>query len=371
MNKDYKYWKQLHDDNALDEFNSDRNGLLWLKIKSITRKGIIQDFIGRFEYEVEATTLTELFKELFYKLSEIESAHEQLDEFMIAKNEEIVSKLDVEYLVSELYKLKHFDWGGDYQNALDKYLVSRYVKAIQSFDKLTSKLETEIVQAVSGYVFCSWYNHWTSILIEHLFKLHKAVIPTVGQIRSVDFFISDIPFDLKVTYLPANFVESQRKKIGLRPELTFLKQTARANNITFDKTASKANIYYEITEKLQDKGATEALDSIKQFRSQLVEQIKSNPKILAQNLYEEQGEMRFGAENRLFVVLVDKNDYDNSWKLKRNLNLLKPKIHEYLDIFHQKNIDDLKLSFFQKGNPDKYPKQYHVLTDVIVIEREK
>ena len=80
--------------------------------------------------------------------------------------------------------------------------------------------------------------------------------------------------------------------------------------------------------------------------------------------------MRFGAENRLFIVLVDKLDYDNSWKLKRNLDLLQPNIHAYLDRFGEKNIDDLRLSFYQKGNSDKYPQEYHVLTDVLVIEKE-
>lgn len=45
-----------------------------------------------------------------------------------------------------------FEWGGDYQNSLDKYLVSHYVKTIQSFDELTSKCDKEIKHAVHGYV---------------------------------------------------------------------------------------------------------------------------------------------------------------------------------------------------------------------------
>ena len=138
-------------------------------------------------------------------------------------------------MVSELYKLREFNWGGDYKNALDKFLVDRYIKVYQDFDILFSKFEGEINRAVQGYVLCSWYNHWSSILIEHIFKTHPIVLPTVGQIKKVDFFINDIPFDLKVTYLPANFIETKRKEKGLQPELTELKQKAKLAGITFTK----------------------------------------------------------------------------------------------------------------------------------------
>ncbi len=103
------------------------------------------------------------------------------------ENVKQVVKLDTVQLVSELYKLKNFEWGGDYQNSLDKYLVSHYVKVHKSYDTLISKFEKEINVAVQGYVLNSWYNHWSSILIEHIFKSHLAVLPTVGQIKSVIF----------------------------------------------------------------------------------------------------------------------------------------------------------------------------------------
>jgi hypothetical protein len=139
--------------------------------------------------------------------------------------------------------LKNFDWGGDYQNSLDKYLVSRYVKREHSYDVLISKFDTEINTAVRGYVLNSWYNHWSSILIEHIFKSHPAVLPTVGQIKSVDFFVHNIPFDLKVTYLPVEFIKEKRKEKGLPVELTFLKNQAVAANILFDKRQSQAILY--------------------------------------------------------------------------------------------------------------------------------
>jgi len=73
--------------------------------------------------------------------------------------------------------------------------------------------------------------------------------------------------------------------------------------------------------------------------------------------------MRFGSENRLFLVLVDTDDFNNSWKLKRNIELLKPAIIGYLDNFHNKKIEELKITFGYKEKTQIYT----ALTDIIFI----
>jgi len=307
------------------------------------------------------------FVELFELLcKEPKYSHEILDDYIRAKNELQLKSLDTKQLVSELYKLKNFDWGGDYQNSLDKYLVSRYVKTHKSYDVLISKFETEIHAAVQGYVLNSWYNHWSSILIEHIFKSYPEVLPTVGQIKSVDFFIQDIPFDLKVTYLPAEYIKFKRKEKELPVELTFLKSKATEAKIDFDKKAKDVDIYYEIVEKMKNKGndfCNSILTKLKNEKLEILKEVQNNPKILARWLYENQGEMRFGSENRLFLVLVDTEDFNNSWKLKRNLDKLKPSILTYLQNFKHKKIEDLRISFNYKGKPQKFT----ALSDIIFV----
>ena len=49
--------------------------------------------------------------------------------------------------------------------------------------------------------------------------------------------------------------------------------------------------------------------------------------------------MRFGAENRLFVVLYDNNNYAESWKLKRNITLLSPAINDFINNFKLISIE--------------------------------
>ena len=310
---------------------------------------MIVEFVKINSIHLTEKKIAKQFVELFEMLSKnVSTSHQILDTFIKLENQKQVKLLDIKKLTSELYKLKSFEWGGDYQNSLDKYLISRYVKSISSYDKINEKFESEINKAVQGYVLNSWYNHWSSILIEHIFKSHKTVLPTVGQTKSIDFFVNDIPFDLKVTYLPNEYIKQKRKEKKLPVELTFLKQQAKKANIDFDKKAKPQTIYYEIVEKMKDKGddfCSNVLTQLKNERLDILREAQHNPNNLSKWLYENQGEMRFGSENRLFLILVDTEDFDNSWKLKRNFTFLEPKIKQYLDNFNSKGTNDLQLSF--------------------------
>jgi hypothetical protein len=366
--KNFDYWDSLHRNEQLQEFSRDRIGLLWLKIKSIIRVELVKGFLEFSGYEIDTKKQNDNFRALFELLSkDINTAHSLLDEYIKSVNQKQIASIDIPKLVSELYKLKNFDWGGDYQNSLDKYLVSRYVKVSNpSYDKLVSKFETEINPAVQGYVLNSWYNYWSSVLIENIFKSHTAVLSAVGQIKNVDFFINDIPFDLKVTYLPAKYIEQQRKEKGFPVELTFLKQKAKEANITYNKIAKPSDIFYEITEKMKDRNDSpckQVLQTLQTEKIEILQETQANSKVLAKWLYENQGEMRFGSENRLFLVLVDTDDFSNSWKLKRNIDLLQPAIVSYLDNFKHKKIDDLQVPFEFRGKPHGFS----ALADVVFV----
>jgi hypothetical protein len=190
------------------------------------------------------------------------------------------------------------------------------------------------------------------------------VLPAIGQIKKVDFFIGQIPFDLKVTYLPSNFIEVKRKQYGMKPELTQLKQAARKIGVSFQKHRNSIDTYYEISEKLKDRNdeaSRETLANIDETRNTILAEARRNPEELIVNLYEKQGEMRFDAANRLFLILVDSSNYDDSWKLRRNLDLLKPAINNYLDNFSDQS--NLKIQFSYAG------KEYTCLADCIFVVR--
>jgi hypothetical protein len=143
----------LHDGENLEDFNYSSDGQLWLKTKSIVRKELLNEFSEKNSIHFSSTKLSDQFKELYSLLQKnISKSHSLLDLYIREKNDSIIKLIDTKKLVSELYKLKVFEWGGDYQNSLDKYLVSRFVKTIKSYDELMSKFDKEINRAVQGYV---------------------------------------------------------------------------------------------------------------------------------------------------------------------------------------------------------------------------
>jgi hypothetical protein len=361
-------YKALFDADKMEALAASREGLLWLKVKSITRTKLLDDFSRFADIPLEGKIQeksTALFAAL---LPDIERGHDRLNRF-IKTSESPYSQEKLNAIAAELHKMRHFSWGGDYANALDKFLVDRYVKKISSFSEIAGKLAVEIPQAVGGYVLCSWYNHWSTILIENIFKRHDKVLPAIGGVKKVDFFIDDVPFDLKTTYLPENFIAQKRKDAGLRSELAELKRAAKENAIAFDEKARARDVAGEIAEKIKIRGGAESrqvLRDIRNFRRRLICACVANPAALIKNLYEQQGAMRFDASNRLFVVLADTNDFENSWKLKRHPDLLEESIYAYLDSFSKERIGKMRLTFTHKARSG----EFSAVSDAIFIITE-
>jgi hypothetical protein len=91
----------------------------------------------------------------------------------------------------------------------------------------------------------------------------------------------------------------------------------------------------------------------------VIKESQNNPVELMTWLYAHQGEMRFGAENRLFVILADSTDMSQSWKMKRAFSLIEPKVQSYLDIFTNQSLKKIDFAF-KKQN-------YSSLADVIFV----
>ncbi len=365
--KTFEYWNACFREQKLLELSTDRLGLLWLKIKSITRKEILLKFALEHSIQLKATTLGIQFQELYSQLSSnLDKSHEILDSFIQQAAKKELLALDITAIESNLYKVQFFEWGGDYRNSLDKFLVSTYVKTnkIIPYDELVSEFDNAIKKFASGYVVNSWYNYWSSVLTEWIFKTHQRVLPTIGKIKNVDFFIGGIPFDLKVTYLPKKYIKIVAKKLNIPTELSYLKTAAKKCNITFDCTASDEQCQYEITEKLRNKrdiACKNALATIQKNRIDILNHSMQHKVELIKWLYENQGEMRFGSENRIFVLLADTNNFAESWKLKRNMEILKPAIKCYLDGFSVDNLESMKTNFTFKE------KTYSAFADLIFI----
>tara|TARA_B110001452_G_scaffold132362_1_gene110007 strand:- start:345 stop:893 length:549 start_codon:yes stop_codon:yes gene_type:complete len=149
---------------------------------------------------------------------------------------------------------------------------------------MNEEIEGSLLTSLRGYTLNSWYNHWNSILIEDLFKDHEAILPTVGLVKKIDFFINDVPFDLKVTYFPEQLLKDKLKDIGYGNELTNLKRICRALEIHIpndlkDK-ALKLHLYNRVLEdqSLKLENLLLPLKHIKEISSKKLKQTLQNLK---------------------------------------------------------------------------------------------
>lgn len=358
----YEKWDHEFRTNNLFAFNNNDEALLYLKVKAICRKTLITQFVKENKLTLKSTKVKEQFPELYALLEDKPELKPQLDCFLRNRNNEWYKEMgvDEDKVRTALRKINAYEWGGDHNNSLDQYLVRRYVKVISDYDTLQKKA-TEIQANAWNFVQTSWYNNWTSYLIESIFKKHKRVLSAIGEIKSVDFFIDKYPIDLKVTYFPNEFMEKKLKdKIGNK-ELAWLKKEARKVKISPDKSQSDAEQLTFLKEELENHGHSNIIDALTKHKQKIIDEACKHPEELMKWLYENQSARLFGAENRLFLVLVDTKDMKQSWKMKRAFTLIKPTVENYLDSFNAHSLKEIKFTFNQK--------KYTSLSDIIFITK--
>ena len=351
--------------NDFPSIENDNKGIRFLKLRSMSRKDTMEEFAGIHKIDLSELKSKEYFEHIF-NLNQITDA--QINDFINLKyQEERASRVDnQDYLVDQLTRLQHFDWGGSFGNSLEKNIVNNYVKKIQSYDAINEEIEGSLLSSLRGYTLNSWYNHWTSILIEDLFKDHETVLPTVGLVKKIDFFINDIPFDLKVTYFPEQLLADKLKAIGYGNELTMLKGICRKLKIFIptdikDK-ALKLHLFNKVSED-QRKEAKDFISTLSQHKKDIIAEAEANPAELKKWLYENQGEARFDASNRFFLVLTDETDMSNSWKLKRNVVFLREKITEHLTNLSM-DMSSLETEFYWSLDQ----KTYNCKSDILFLK---
>ena len=356
----FEKWDKEFRAQNLYAFNNNENALLYLKVRAVCRGKQIKQFIDKNGIVINSTRINDQFAELFSVMEKTPNGMEMLDTYLRDRNNEWYHTMgvDEEKLKSGLRQINNYEWGGDQENSLDQYLVRRYIKVISDLDVLRSKADA-IAANVWNFVQTSWYNNWTSYLIESIFKKHRRVLSAVGEIKSVDFFIDNKPVDLKVTYFPGEYMQGKLKGVLGNSELTWLKHKAKTFGILPDKNLSDSEQYNFLREEIENHGHQEVIAQLTEFRKQIVDDARKDPESLMKWLYEKQSPRLFGAENRLFVVLIDSTDMDQSWKMKRAFSLIEKEVNAYLETFTDTSLKKIDFTF-KKQN-------YSSLADVIFV----
>lgn len=264
-----------------------------LKLRAI-KSDDLKELAGILGVDARGTA-TNLIKKL------IDIPQNKIDDFIKKKYQTQVKErqklISDEALKQELLKVKEFRWGV-VQGQLDQKIQTEYVRRFVRYEDLINGVKSKLHDDITHYVIATWYNHWTTVLIEDHISQHPKVIPTLKNNFGVDIFFDNQPFDLKITYLPKNFT---------------------------------------------------------------LEKALKNPKDLIIWLYENQGAQRFGADNRLFIVLASKNNLEESWKLKRDFDFVFSEIDKFFDNASVSTKDEIVFSFKKKT--------YTTISKILIISK--
>ncbi len=201
-------------------------------------------------------------------------------------------------IIKELNKVDEHIWGM-VQGDVDSHIQSNYVRKFYRYDDVVSAIRANLYKSIESYAISSWFNHWSTVFLEDLINENKNVIPIIKKVKGVDIIWNEQPVDIKVTNLPKEWFKSG----------------------------------YDIDYAI------------------------NNPKMVCKYMYELQGAQRFGDDNRLFVIIYDKSKPEESWKIKRDYNLIKSKINDFFD--QKTELDAIN---FKYGN-----KQYLAHSKVMFI----
>lgn len=344
--------------NEFRKIDNEDNSRKFYLLRSISKSKTLKEFCEEFDVEND---LNKIFLDPKIGDKDIEN--------FIRKNFKPIEKNKIDEIEIELNKMQNFDWGGSMGNNLEKNIVNNYVKKISKYDDIRNAIAGNIQKSVYGYTLNSWYNHWSTIMIENIFKNNENVLPTIELIEKIDFFINGIPYDLKTTYFPEELLKEKLKpdlldKYGSSNELTCAKKLAKELNIGIprDLNDRALTICLEnlLNESVNEKAKT-FMNELQKLKKKIISYYMRNPNELIVWLYENQGEMRFDAANRFYLVLTDTNNPFESWKLKRNKNLLQDKINEKIN--HFSDVPRNKITFYW----DKDGKNYDCYSEILFI----
>lgn len=65
-------------------------------------------------------------------------------------------------------------------------------------------------------------------------------------------------------------------------------------------------------------------------------------------MYDHQGSQRFGADNRLFVIVLDNDDPDKSWELKRDFDLINKRIDDFFNNERISKDDEIVFTYSKR-----------------------
>ena len=266
----------------------------FIKLKSL-KKEYLSDFCKHFSIPI-SKNIQEMIKNILLASDNNQLSTVQINEYIknlysdIRRKEIEKTGASHQAIVRELNKVDAHIWGM-VQGKADAYIQSNYVRKYFRFNDLVNAVRESLFTAMEAYTLCTWYNHWSTVFLEDLICQNKKVVPIIKKVKGVDVIWNEQPVDVKATNLPKEWFR---------------------DGYTID-------------------------DAI------------NNPIRACEYLYTYQGVERFGSENRFFVIVYNRTNPDDSWKIKREYSLIKESVDSFFN--QDLKLDPINFSFGEKKTP--------------------
>jgi len=184
---------------------------------------------------------------------------------------------DFNIIRHELYKLDEMPpWGrkqGDQWDRLSNFVYRvKTLRGVRRQAQAVAKAERINENTFENYAVRRWYNHHTHDQIMQMFYAHPHIQPEENRKhRTIDFYLREIPFDLKISRFPKAYPEDIRHAWQYRHDL-----------------------------------------ALWMYRHQ-----------------SKQGRYHIG--NRLFIILHHRTQPELSWQLRRDFDALETLVNEFLE----------------------------------------
>jgi len=182
---------------------------------------------------------------------------------------------------------------------------------VSTYKKLHEEIEKKLVKQLKNYMTWQWYNQKCSDLIENLILTQSNIIQTPRKIKNIDFFVKlddtyIFPFDLKLTIFPLGFMKDNK---------------IPNERIMIETYISDVSNHYKILKWL----------------------------------YTEQNPRLFSNNYRHFIILLNLDNTDNSYKLKCNIELIKESVNKFFTTIQKSDIIDIEYEYKKdKAKSGKY-----------------
>lgn len=268
----------------------------FIKLKSLKKDHLI-GFCNYYSIQIpKSKSIQEMIKNVLSAFDSKQVSDVQINDYIknlysdIRKEEIKRTGADHRSIVSELNKVDAHIWGM-VQGKADAYIQSNYVRKYFRFNDLVKAVRGSLFNAMEAYTLCTWYNHWSTVFLEDLICQNKKVVPIIKKVKGVDVIWNEQPVDVKATNLPKEWFRDG----------------------------------YSIDDAM------------------------NNPIQACEYLYTYQGAERFGAENRFFVIVYNRANPSDSWKIKRDYALIKKSVDSFFS--QDLELDPIDFSFGEKKIP--------------------